>query len=872
MKLKHNHCKMIAVAIVMFCRSVFRCQLLQAVVGLGVVVLLAGLSSQAKTNTADLDRKVQNLRNARLIHIPASEFIEPPVRASQNGLLDTGLRVFFADNIIGGHPVHLRSYEGLLTGPTLRIRPGDILRILLENDLPPEDGAMHHEDVNEPHGFNTTNLHTHGLHVDPKDPSDNVLRQIPPGDQWQYQYDIRMDHPAGTFWYHAHKHGSAAVQLASGMAGALIVEGGIDEIPEIRAAKERLFVLQQIPYDEAGTVEYKDVAPSFLNDFVRHTTVNGQLKPTVQMRPGEVQRWRIVNAGIHEQVEVVLVDLTNPDAPPQDLHVIALDGLALGRIDTVPMVEMGPGYRVDILVQLNEPGTYQFAKIEEAAGEGLHRIREQAQILAEVVVEGEPLPMDLPSDASLRPYVPHKPISDAELTGRQRVDFEIAEVEGQNEPHFLINGNRFDPERVRVLRLGDVEEWTLTSDSPDYPPEWGLPATFSTHPFHIHVNPFQVMSIGGVPLDKPEFRDTIFVRKGEDVVIRSRYEVFTGKFVLHCHILQHEDLGMMEVVEIRPPEDFSQVFFMSLSEGLNMVSLPLKTKTPHTARSFADEISATVVIEFDERRQRFVGFTLGAPDDGFPIKGGKGYIVSVPERSQVAFVGTAWSNRPPVEADRAGRTDHTDHRAEAAPPVDAELTDGAWAFVVSGRTARETTDGYLVTVRNTRTNAVATDVVRNGYFAAALADLSRQSIVEVGDQLELTLIDTAGEIASEPVQLTVTQEAISQAFVPMKLTNIGAPRQSALQQNYPNPFNPETWLPYQLKESAQITIQIYDEQGGLVRTLDLGQRDAGFYASRARAAYWDGKNDVGEPVASGVYFYQLRAGDFSATRRMAVVK
>jgi hypothetical protein len=455
--------------------------------------------------------------------------------------------------------------------------------------------------------------------------------------------------------------------------------------------------------------------------------------------------------------------------------------------------------------------------------------------------------------------VPHEPISDAELTGTQMMEFELRETSPDSSPDFLINGKKFDLDRPRQLRLGDVEEWTLTSISPDFPPEFGLPGTFSTHPFHIHVNPFQVMSIDGIPVDPPEFRDTIFVRKGEDVVIRSRYEIYTGRFVLHCHILQHEDLGMMEVVEIVPPEDFSQVFFTSLSKGLNMVSLPLKPITPHTARSFAEELSATVVIEFDEQRHRFVGFTLGAPDDGFPIEGGKGYIVSVPEKKQVAFTGAAWTNKRPVEV-------------EAAPPVDAELTDSAWAFVVSGTMRRETSNGYLVTVRNTRTNAVATDVVRNGYFAAALADLSRQSIVEVGDKLELTLTDTTGDLASEPVQLTVTQEAISQAFVPMKLKNIGKPRQSVLQQNYPNPFNPETWLPYQLKEAAPVTIQIYDAQGGLVRTLDLGQRAAGFYTSRSRAAYWDGKNAAGEPVASGVYFYQLRAGDFSATRRLAVVK
>ena len=94
----------------------------------------------------------------------------------------------------------------------------------------------------------------------------------------------------------------------------------------------------------------------------------------------------------------------------------------------------------------------------------------------------------------------------------------------------------------------------------------------------------------------------------------------------------------------------------------------------------------------------------------------------------------------------------------------------------------------------------------------------------------------------------------------------------SLEQNFPNPFNPETWIPYQLKEPAEVVIRIYDAKGGLVRTLDLGQRAAGFYLGRTRAAYWDGHNDAGEKVASGIYFYQIKAGDFSAARKMIIVK
>jgi len=316
------------------------------------------------------------------------------------------------------------------------------------------------------------------------------------------------------------------------------------------------------------------------------------------------------------------------------------------------------------------------------------------------------------------------------------------------------------------------------------------------------------------------------------------------------------------------PDDFTNIFFMDVAAGLNMISLPLKPITPYTARSFAGRFSATIVIKFDEERQRFVGFTDDAPDDGFDIEGGKGYIVNVEKGQMVTFAGAAWTNQPPL----------------GAPPSVAGANplwspDGAWAFVVSGKFEGDSTEnGYRVTVRNTRTNAVATDVVRKGYFAAAFADLTRKNVVEVGDRLEVVVRTQEGEIASGAhpgsplLTYTVTAEAIRQAFLPINLKNVEKPHQNQLLQNYPNPFNPETWIPYQLRESSEVVIRIYNVQGQLVRTLNLGHRKAGFYLGRVRAAYWDGLNSTGEKVASDIYFYQIKAGDFSATRKMVIVK
>ena len=303
-------------------------------------------------------------------------------------------------------------------------------------------------------------------------------------------------------------------------------------------------------------------------------------------------------------------------------------------------------------------------------------------------------------------------------------------------------------------------------------------------------------------------------------------------------------------------EDFSNIYSIALPRGLNMLSVPLKPKTPMTARSLAEMVGATTVIALDEARQKFIGWTPDAPDDGFPIEGGKGYIVNLLQHQQVTFVGAPWTTQ-------LGTT--------AAPNV--TLNEGAWAFVLSGRLESERNlDGYLVTAQNLRTNAIMTGNVRDGYFAVATADLSRRSIVQIGDSLEVTVTDTTGEIASEKFSFTVTPDTLANAVLPVTLDGVGTPKRTLLLQNYPNPFNPETWIPYHLSEAASVTLSIYDTTGQRIRTLALGVQAAGFYQSRSRAAYWDGRNDLGERVSSGVYFYQLSTPSEHQVKRMVIVK
>ena len=305
-------------------------------------------------------------------------------------------------------------------------------------------------------------------------------------------------------------------------------------------------------------------------------------------------------------------------------------------------------------------------------------------------------------------------------------------------------------------------------------------------------------------------------------------------------------------------DHFGNIYNVTLAKGLNMISVPLAPPAPMSAKSLAGLTGATTVIALDAEKQEFVGWTPSAPDDGFPIEGGKGYIVNVPETRQFAYVGSQWTNQT---------------EAAAAPTISVEPVQEAWAFVVSGHLDGKTAfDGYQVIVRNLRTNSTITASVQGDYFAAATADLARRSVVQVGDVIEVRVIGPGGNIESHTLNFKVTPESIADAVMSVRLDGIGQPKLTQLLQNFPNPFNPETWIPYQLETAADVTLQIYDTSGDLVRTLDLGFKGQGFYMTRSRAAYWDGRNSLGEQVASGIYFYSLHTPNFSATRKMLILK
>jgi len=570
-------------------------------------------------------------------------FPQPEVRNSRNGVLRTTLRTFIAENFIENIEtgeldlVKGPSYEGALTAPTLRLKPGDSLQIDIKNDFPenPENQRM----GSFPHDPFTTNIHTHGLTVSPDGISDNVFRLMEPGTSNPVQVDIGSDHQSGTFWYHPHKHGSTSFQFFGGMSGFLIIEGGpgdLNEVPEIAAAKEYLMAFQVIRTDQNGEVPFvnqdamqanSDIGATnglwakFLNSNAYYTT-NGVTNPTLKMRPGEVQRWRLLNAASGETLPVALEG--------HSLNVIANDGINTPEMLTLDEGEpyvMGAGNRVDVLVKAGEPGTYLLQVLDPtgpysvtpqgvAPGARTSRIGGDFPAvtypvtLATIVVSGADKDMDLPSGPLPKTSgIPtREEMLTAPLDAKRNLAMELCgHTEGGQQAmpddrlpscgwYFDLydadywGGTAFinllmardaddtgipnpvpDPEMPRIdyqkeglftqdeplfgnMFGGNFEEWTIINRS------------FSDHPFHIHINPFLVTHVNGIPLPEPEWRDTILVPAATGgngnindadhgtVTFRTFLNpLYPGSFVLHCHILTHEDVGMMQRMDIIEP-------------------------------------------------------------------------------------------------------------------------------------------------------------------------------------------------------------------------------------------------------------------------------------------------------------------------------
>jgi FtsP/CotA-like multicopper oxidase with cupredoxin domain len=588
-----------------------------------------------------------------------SSFPQPRVLRSSNGVLSLTLRAKITTNNILGPATESTTtsaatgeasnsivvgtitgptYNGKLTGPTLVLKAGDTLKIKLINDFPANPPVT--RTGMYPHAPYTTNFHSHGLEVSPQGDSDDVLRKMYPGTANKVVIKIPAYHHAGTFWYHPHVHGAVTYQLMGGMAGMLIVRGGpgtVDAVPEVKAAKQIVMDFQVLHSTSANQVAYVNptatqlgsitamaadgVWSAYLAPSNTYFITNGVINPTLHMRPGEVQRWRMLNAGSGETLLVALQG--------HALNVLMNDGINVPNLLTLapgtPYV-MGAGQRVDMMVKASQtPGTYLLQCLAPTTSasvspQGIDPAPRNSRIsgdfptptypitLATIVVDGKPDNMALPTEdlppptglpsvttmttttpnairhvafelcgdnggmtpAGARlpscgwyaakydadywggiPFSSLNMIRDADDTGvpSEPPNPDEPLVDFQKEGLFDDNVPLFDD-----MIVNNYEQWTVVNKS------------FSDHVFHIHQNPFLVTQINGISLPVPEWHDSIVVPAATggrpitnpDVTFGSitfvtHFDPITvGAFVMHCHVLQHEDVGMMQRVDILP--------------------------------------------------------------------------------------------------------------------------------------------------------------------------------------------------------------------------------------------------------------------------------------------------------------------------------
>ena len=305
---------------------------------------------------------------------------------------------------------------------------------------------------------------------------------------------------------------------------------------------------------------------------------------------------------------------------------------------------------------------------------------------------------------------------------------------------------------------------------------------------------------------------------------------------------------------------------VELSKGLNLFSIPLNdptlTKVSDLMAVLGD--NASLIISYNATQGKFQSFTSSTAVDAptnVPIDGGMSLIVSMKNAGSFDVAGEPWETPSPPMLPPA--------------PMMFGLTVSP-VMEVDGLVTREDTGEAIndlpVTVRHLSTGASMTDMTSDGRFSVTFVYLSNH-LVSVGDIIELAAYNSSGNLRIDPIRHILTESDIELGRI--SLGNLVAsviPNRSELLANFPNPFNPETWIPFKLKEASDTLITIYDVHGQIVRQFELGYIPAGIYQTKTKATYWDGTNNMGERTASGIYFYHLKSGKFSASRKMVILK
>jgi bilirubin oxidase len=413
-------------------------------------------------------------------------------------------------SLVSGHTTELWGYNNAYPGPVIELREGQRVTIDFANRL----------------GLEST-IHWHGLAV-PADQDGSPMDPVAPGANRLYTFDVPMG-SAGTYWYHPHAHQTTTLQVGHGLAAPLIVRGADDPLG---ALPELTLMITSLTLDQNGQVATGAAALGGMGAMMMAGTgeilVNGQRVPVHTMTPGATERWRIINATADRYMRVGL-----------DGHrfaVVGTDGGLLGQpMPGLTEWLLAPAQRVEIVVTIAAAQSTRYALRDLGYSGGMSGGAGGELMTVETGRTPAQAPVALP--AVLRP------VADLGLaSARQRVVLSGAGMGMMGA--FLINGKSFDMNRVDLeTEVGRVELWDLVN------------TTFMDHPIHIHGTQFQVVArtVGGLvaPVTYPAWLDTVNVPAGETITIKTR-QTLPGKRMFHCHILPHEDAGMMAVLDVKP--------------------------------------------------------------------------------------------------------------------------------------------------------------------------------------------------------------------------------------------------------------------------------------------------------------------------------
>jgi suppressor of ftsI len=456
----------------------------------------------------------------------------PPELRAKNHILSLTLHA-----AIAGDGKNSFYFNGQPIAPTLRLSPGDQLKITYVNDLP----AKPPETCLAGPCMDMTNLHFHGLTVSPDAPQDDVLDMMAmPGQSLRYTVQIPTDHPPGLYWYHTHPHGESYRQALDGMSGALVIEGIEPYFPALKGLPERILVVRgrSVEHDlQSGDLKRRVELNSYLCGGKRDTpsevmTVNGSVRPQIEIVSGERQFWRLVNASADRYLDLQLEG--------QTFEIVAMDGMPIAlhdpnhRTRTVDHVLLPPAGRLEAVVTGPKAYTPRHL-VSRCVDTGPDGDPNPAMVLADIVPRPAATSVPKVLESSRKPD-----FKTLDLAAEEKAPPRFTVIFTEDKNGFYINEEKFAPDVAPMahVKVGTYQHWRIVN------------ATGELHPMHIHQVHFLAYAENDKPIADPVWLDTVNVPYGGtvDVVMDFTDPVIRGISVFHCHLLNHEDKGMMAKV------------------------------------------------------------------------------------------------------------------------------------------------------------------------------------------------------------------------------------------------------------------------------------------------------------------------------------